>query len=101
PSCTRLSTLSLPDALPIWGQRHRRSRHHLAGEAGPLAVAGSRQVELPGSADRCPAVVHTELGVDVLGVRPHGVQRHYELASDFRDRKSTRLNSSHVAISYA
>src|SRR5690606_40733910 len=32
---------------------------------------------------------------------PTGGRLHYLLATPFRDRKSTRLNSSHVKISYA
>src|SRR5690625_6676702 len=41
--------------------------------------------------------VHDPLGVAALP-RRLGVAEH---ADDLRDRKSTRLNSSHVAISYA
>jgi Major Facilitator Superfamily len=96
------------------GLRHRRSRHHPAREACPmstlrvadddapgLAVAGSRQVEFPGPADRCPAVVHTELGVDVLGVSPNGVQRHYELASDGRAAQVSPEQPKHVQLAFA
>src|SRR5690606_40296671 len=40
--------------------------------------------------------------IDQLGMRVRGVQRlHFVVAHRKRDRKSTRLNSSHVKISYA
>jgi Major Facilitator Superfamily len=96
------------------GQRHHRSRHHPAREACPMrtlraanddapgsAVAGARQAEFPGAADRCPAVVHTELGVDVLGVSPNGVQRHDELASNFRAAQVGSEQPEHVQLAFA
>src|SRR5258707_7078584 len=62
---TEIYTLSLHDALPIYGQGQRQPRRH-------------------GCDLRCGA-------------------RHGEFTSDGdgRDRKSTRLNSSHANISYA
>src|SRR5260370_13087593 len=65
------------------------------------AVAGVRQVEFPGPADRCPAVVHTELGVDVLGVSPKGVQGHGELASDLRAAQVGSEQPEHVQFAFA
>src|SRR5690625_5994643 len=38
---------------------------------------------------------------DNIGQRSLGEERYYPAAADLLDRKSTRLNSSHVAISYA
>src|SRR5439155_15086320 len=72
PAPTATYTLSLHDALPIF--RRGRSRRGRAGQAG----AG------PGKRDYAIIVLVTRLGL-------RGVE----------DRKSTRLNSSHVAISYA
>ena len=40
------------------------------------------EVEFLGPAYRGPTIVHAELGIDVLGVSPHSVQRDDELASD-------------------
>src|SRR5437870_7293270 len=71
PAPPEIYTLSLHDALPIWVRQPFERLVH--AEDLPLAL------ELHGR------VVRGEL-------RP---------ASQFRDRKSTRLNSSHVAISYA
>ena len=67
-----------------------------------LAVAGSRQqVEFRGPADRCPAAGHGELGVDVLGVRPHGVQGHHELAGDGRAVQLGSEQPEHVELAFA
>src|SRR3712207_7472142 len=73
---TEIYTLSLHDALPIYlrllAWRHRGRRGRRAGEAR----AGRRR-----------------------GQRPARRGRHREDGA--RDRKSTRLNSSHANISYA
>src|SRR3712207_7525530 len=75
---TEIYTLSLHDALPIC-ERHREHRHlrigALDGEVGARQTGG---VALP----------------DPVEQRPRGLLHH-------RDRKSTRLNSSHANISYA
>src|SRR5439155_21695771 len=94
-----ISTLSLHDALPI-----------SAFLPGQLQVVGP-----PPQTDTGPQFVfraaeqaQDTAGVgrvgglaDDLAVEPaDGVRRQHDSRSD-RDRKSTRLNSSHVAISYA
>src|SRR5690606_39738911 len=95
---TLLHPLSLHDALPISAysllaedekeDSHRRAAEWLEknGDSDPLAVA-----------------VHFSLGGE-----PDRAKRHYLAAAeqalagdDLEDRKSTRLNSSHVKISYA
>src|SRR3712207_8797839 len=68
---TEIYTLSLHDALPI-------SRSHPARRAGALDHGGAR--------------LHLRDGHDGPGLRPDPARR---------DRKSTRLNSSHANISYA
>src|SRR3712207_8042789 len=68
---TEIYTLSLHDALPIWTLRR------------PAGVGEVVRVVL-----RLEHVQH---------VRPEGLRRPH----DVRDRKSTRLNSSHANISYA
>src|SRR5437667_4051919 len=72
-STTEISTLSLHDALPI-SQQDAGEPHRLVGRAG----------DDEGGA-RAPAPDDLERQVRVLE----------------RDRKSTRLNSSHITISYA
>src|SRR5690606_41975956 len=74
PSTTALHTLSLHDALPIYHERHWRR------------PCGTR----PGPADH-------RRGAGTGGPGAAGTQ--YQPVG--RDRKSTRLNSSHVKISYA
>src|SRR5207248_10812783 len=94
PAHTVLYTLSLHDALPILVHERARDRHALLLAARELV--GQRvhplrepdEVEHLGhlAADRRLALaLHLERVGDVLG----------------RDRKSTRLNSSHRTISYA
>src|SRR2546422_7733549 len=75
---TEIYTLSLHDALPISPESLREARRPEPGGAAPPAGAGSRPREEAG--DRCKAP------------GPQGPSR---------DRKSTRLNSSHGYISYA
>src|SRR5699024_11968240 len=73
-------TLSLHDALPIWTQH--------------------------GDELQVTEFVASEKGVDALDVLRYGTGEHGEDVEGSaenieRDRKSTRLNSSHVSISYA
>src|ERR1035437_6986769 len=66
------------------------------------AVAGPRQqVELLGPADRCPAVVHAELGVDVPGVSPHGAEGHDELTGDVRAVQVASQKPKDVQLAFA
>src|SRR5436309_8620677 len=77
---TELYTLSLHDALPIYPQADRRN-------------AGDR--ELPSRQ------VRQRLRRQVLGRQPGEDVARPGAGQVHRDRKSTRLNSSHVKISYA
>jgi hypothetical protein len=45
----------------------------MTGASGAAVADPRQQVELRTSPDRCAAVGHAELGVDVLGVGPDGV----------------------------
>src|SRR5699024_12826895 len=84
PACP---TLPLHDALPIWNNADTPLRASIV--ADPL---GTRR----NTGDNTPAVVHVEMVA--------GDSVHVELSSKgggSEDRKSTRLNSSHVSISYA
>src|SRR5256885_11132919 len=75
---TEIYTLSLHDALPISGRAARMQAAEIAG--------------LRGGAYLPPA---TE------PVAGHGQYEDRKARSSGRDRKSTRLNSSHLVISYA
>src|SRR5690606_41469505 len=81
---TELYTLSLHDALPIYATAWRflqwqavRVRYHLAGNR-------QRQADTMQKGFDCPLPRRLSIRVQLP-----------------RDRKSTRLNSSHVKISYA
>src|SRR5260221_12336100 len=78
---TEIYTLSLHDALPI--------------SVGPLDERGVPPLALRLPAARCARA----------GDRESASRRHFPAAwlhrGDHRDRKSTRLNSSHTVISYA
>src|SRR5690606_41641358 len=96
---TELYPLSLHDALPIWAQErdHFVDRHHdhavgFGHARGELGHELHRR-----DADRArDAVVGGDPGTDLrTDPRRRGPQ------PPQRDRKSTRLNSSHVKISYA
>src|SRR5207247_9794675 len=101
PPTTRISHFPLHDALPISHRRRtpRVVRREAGGTEGPPDLhrdAGSRPADVPAPArgDRgCPA-----LQVDDLTGRTRGLARRIDRR---RDRKSTRLNSSHEWTSYA
>src|SRR3712207_7163873 len=81
---TEIYTLSLHDALPICALRRR------AGAVGP--GVSRRRGGVLGRARR---------GAGHLGARSRGGDPGGRGRADLRDRKSTRLNSSHANISYA
>src|SRR5690606_41924029 len=95
---TQFATLSLHDALPI----SRAERGHLPDRSGPAArTLRGRRLRLPLSGGRQQ---HR------TGPRPEPSRRDPDRAAAVvsctlprtpPDRKSTRLNSSHVKISYA
>src|SRR5437660_5417514 len=87
PSTTKIYTLSLHDALPIYDHLNLTDRfaHFSVVEIGHIE---QRLVECAGR------LAHPEHSHDERREKPHLLER-------CGDRKSTRLNSSHVAISYA
>src|SRR5690606_41878245 len=92
PGSTEMSCLSLHDALPIWLVGH----HGVEVEVDHVAAANRVALDL------------ADHGLDRRGTVDGDVDQHglaadlVEQAADCRrDRKSTRLNSSHVKISYA
>src|SRR5690606_39809769 len=98
PSPPHYHTLSLHDALPIF---HDRPGSRAAGgrqdesDDSLLAISARRQGNPHASAIRNDC---DEARTDLE--RPHLLRAHREAATE-ADRKSTRLNSSHVKISYA
>src|SRR5207249_11451124 len=86
---TQIYTLSLHDALPISLRRGRQDRARDAQGLRPGRPHRQRDVH----ADRSPPVDED--------AHLHGQERQAGQGGRVRDRKSTRLNSSHVSISYA
>src|SRR5690606_39899662 len=94
------STLALHDALPIFAN----------GDPGPAQPRAFQVEEQPDHGHEArqrevvePAIVEAPVGIQAEPVqrrRRHGVEP-ASAGRDLLDRKSTRLNSSHVKISYA
>src|SRR5690242_21574201 len=78
PATTEIYTLSLHDALPISAGPHHR----------PCAGMPDNRTSLPPAAGP-------------FHLRAAGPQEQSPLHAPTEDRKSTRLNSSHMSISYA
>src|SRR5207249_7986230 len=90
PSPTTLSTLSLHDALPIYTTSTNNGSHTLTAVATDL-------LGVPWNSNPITVTVSNGPPPDTTPpMVPTGLT-----ASAVRDRKSTRLNSSHVSISYA
>src|SRR5205807_5718474 len=90
-------TLSLHDALPIYPAPRARRQHRIdvVRRRDPLVLNLQLLVERVG---RSRPVVEPEKA-DVGAALGERRQQRQQVA--FRDRKSTRLNSSHLVISYA
>src|SRR5438034_7114792 len=88
---TDIYTLSLHDALPIWDALSPEVllREHVGRDARP--VGGHRHAVL----------LEDDGPVGVADLRRARLEAHAVVRIATRDRKSTRLNSSHTVISYA
>src|SRR5690606_42070913 len=89
PATPALYTLSLHDALPILAA--------LAGAGDRPITAMVRRVSALGENN----TVNLEWGAPLPGVPCGSGYPYRAVGTPGRDRKSTRLNSSHVKISYA
>src|SRR5207249_8245443 len=90
-------TLSLHDALPIFGGEGHPGLHRAACR-GVLDLLRRARTRRLGDVDPAPS---QRDGHDA-GIAPHGSGGIGIMATELEiDRKSTRLNSSHVSISYA
>src|SRR5690606_42102938 len=101
PSPPAIYTLSLHDALPIYSS------------SPPTKSSRSRGKPSPRSGSSHPLLAFTTAEIPVASALPWLSQparakisavvhaAHDRVANCARDRKSTRLNSSHVKISYA
>src|SRR5690606_40438679 len=98
-AATLLSTPSLPDALPICRGGRRLAQQGVQPAAEfQLAVQLDQRLALLRLRLQ-PVDIHLQLDVDLDGGQLVGQVG--GLAVFGQDRKSTRLNSSHVKISYA
>src|SRR5690606_41535750 len=88
---TQISPLSLHDALPI--SKTKRSIHLFSLCLPRIKCVGKRAEIQPSGG----YLVHSASGARPEGIFAWARQTPYSAA----DRKSTRLNSSHVKISYA
>src|SRR5207253_11431975 len=99
PAPPDISTLSLHDALPISAVRPEgkeiRQPVFAAEGVGDGEEARRQDADLHKGGDAAGLAVGGEVISDAGEARHRHDQRHVG------DRKSTRLNSSHVAISYA
>src|SRR5207249_10761435 len=90
PAPTHLYTLSLHDALPIYHGRVAVAHASRGGASGADSRCGPRARRSTGEASS-----------DGRGDEASASRRHADARHADQDRKSTRLNSSHVSISYA
>ena len=60
-----------------------------------------QQIEFFSAADGRPTIVHPQLGVNVLGVGTHGVQRHHEFTGNFRAVQFGSEQPEHFQFTFA
>src|SRR5207253_4778399 len=96
-----LSTLSLHDALPIFAKQDAKAPHEtllvVDATTGSNALAQAREFH---QAIGLTGLIVTKIDGSGKGGIVIAIQDELGLPTRL-DRKSTRLNSSHVAISYA
>src|SRR5205807_10157877 len=94
---TEIYTLSLHDALPICQFQENAERGTMNDEQEELHKPSSDEAQRPAPSDNSSFILHPSSLSSESG-RPYwqSVAR-----IGIQDRKSTRLNSSHLVISYA
>src|SRR5699024_11496884 len=97
-SCISISTLSLHDALPIC-RYHYYEGYSLDDVTFPVRVMKSLGIENLIITNACGAVNTSFNPGDLMLITDH--INLTGKSPGLKDRKSTRLNSSHVSISYA
>src|SRR5690606_42162936 len=97
----KIYTIALHDALPIFYDFHfmkRKSKHQKSGKEAPK-MSRKLSEEAPNSAYDCMRRVDTTRRHNWTIWRANYEERR-RIEREYADRKSTRLNSSHVKISY-
>src|SRR5690606_42139839 len=98
PAIASASTLSLHDALPLLGEYRERQKAYAAERATLAQLKDTPAITLDGIRISLQANIEwPEEAATALAVGAEGIG----LFRSEVDRKSTRLNSSHVKISYA
>src|SRR5439155_22438567 len=99
-STTQISTLSLHDALPIFSHRSIKWLVSDVVNASTMVPTGIGDREFPShqTIEEVPSLLPVD---DASEGSVLARQADTGVLHDGQDRKSTRLNSSHVAISYA
>ena len=60
-----------------------------------------KQIEFFCAADGSPAIVHSQLGVNVLGVSTNGAQRHHAFMGDFWAAQIGPEQPEHFQLTFA
>src|SRR5207253_8890450 len=95
------STLSLPDALPILRDKAVKAKAAVVARQVDLRARLTKVFDAGRQLGGAHAVGEGHMPHRAPGRLPAVAALSKQLpGEDFRDRKSTRLNSSHVAISY-
>src|SRR5205807_8068618 len=98
PTTTKISTLSLHDALPILPQHLQQFAKLYEAQGKDEAAEGLyRRALALCEESQGPHSLYTALAAEALATFCRARRRYTEA----EDRKSTRLNSSHLVISYA
>src|SRR5205814_5547740 len=87
---TELYTLSLHDALPIWSVTSKRPSESPPTPSSAPARSNSSPIRARRARNSPPFIASIKSIVSTASAQPPA-----------KDRKSTRLNSSHLGISYA
>src|SRR5690606_41423761 len=99
PATPTVYTLSLHDALPISLFRRAGLRFQHLRQADAQPAASGRVISRGPSDEARPPPIYSETSIGSPG--PPLRSRERVPRPGYLDRKSTRLNSSHVKISYA
>src|SRR5205814_10607378 len=86
--------LSLHDALPIYGGRQQLGGNQPVGHRGDHLTHDQR-------VEKRPPLPGRHLEERLVGQKEGDDENQHQAARQVLDRKSTRLNSSHLGISYA
>lgn len=82
-------------------KKSRQGTQNFCQDLGKNNEVLLQQIEFFGAADGCSAVVHTQLGVNVLGVGTQSAQGHYEFTGNFRAVQISSEQPEHFQFTFA